>query len=70
MVWDVSAWRQLPWCFMSLIAQASLGAVPPKTSCIIFPMMLHPKPSQRGELSVFYSGSCLCFIGKKNKNVW
>jgi hypothetical protein len=26
---------------------SKLGAVPPKTSCIIFSMMLQPKPSQK-----------------------
>ena len=26
---------------------SKLGAVPPKTSCIIFSMTLHPKPSQK-----------------------
>jgi hypothetical protein len=26
---------------------SELGAVPPKTPCIIFSMMLHPKPSQK-----------------------
>ena len=26
---------------------SKLGAVPPKTPCIIFSMMLHPKPSQK-----------------------
>jgi len=26
---------------------SKLGAVPPKTTCIIFSMMLHPKPSQK-----------------------
>ena len=45
-----------PMLFHESHRSSELGAVPPKTPCIIFSMMLHPKPSQNNR---FFSTLCL-----------
>jgi hypothetical protein len=46
MAWDATAFRSFM-LFHESHRSSKLGAVPPKTPCIISSMMLHPKPSQK-----------------------